>query len=122
MSGLPERKRIVISRAPWAKMVYVVVDPTSLDLRRSEDVGEMSLAVAKIALDSRLARLYLSHAKIATVPSIDDVVEAVCTGRAQAGLLSQSPLGDARVLDCPQRPLKVLPIPGATFWFGICAN
>ena len=122
MGDLPERRRILYISAPWTKMVYVVFAQASLGLRRPEDVGKMPLAVAKISLDSRLARQYFGSAKIVTVPNTDQVIDTVCSGRAQAGLLSQGALGDSRVLSCPQGRTKTFPLPGATIWFGIGAN
>lgn len=122
LGDLPERRERLYISAPWMKMVFTLVAPASMRLGRTEDVGDKSLAVAKAALDNRLAKVYFKQATITTVPGRDQVIEAVCTGRTQAGLLSESPLAEGRLADCPDRPLKVLPIPGGTYWFGVGAN
>ncbi|HYL76008.1 MAG TPA: ATP-binding protein [Bryobacteraceae bacterium] len=122
IGDLPERRARFYISDSWSKIVYVLVAPASLGLRRPADVGAVTLAVSKIAIDARLAKLYFPNAQAVTVPSTDQVIETVCAGRAQAGLLSQNPLRDTTVLTCPQRPLRVLPIPGATYWFGTGAT
>ncbi len=122
MGDIAERRRIMYISRPWATMVYVVVAPISLKLQRPEDFGARSLAVSRIALDSRLARQYFPDAKTVTVTSANQVIDTVCTGRADGGLVPESPFAAMGSLDCPQRTLQVVPIPGATFSFGIGAN
>ena len=131
IGDLPERRKVFYITAPWTKMTYGVAVPTSSSWKRIEDVSRASLAVSTIAIDARLARQYFSQATVVPVNGVDRVIEAVCTGKAQAGLVSQSPdhpllvagrVVDSSVLECAQRSLTLLPIPGATFWFGIGAT
>lgn len=121
LGDLPERRRLLYISAPWTAMTYALVVNQDLHLERLEDLGNRSLAVAKISLDSRLARQYFSKATFVPVPSVADVAEAVCTGRAQAGLISKSAFGSSGNSVCPGRALEAISIPGATFWFGIGA-
>jgi signal transduction histidine kinase/CheY-like chemotaxis protein len=122
LGDLPERRRYMHISAPWLKMTYVVILPESLNMKSPEDFGSRTLAVSKINLDSRIGRKYFAGAKIATKSSLKEVIDAVCTGSADAGILAQSSLLDARPADCLLGPLKTLPIRDTTFWFGIGAN
>ncbi len=122
LGDLPERRRILYITAPWTKMTYALVVPETLHLERPENLGTRALAVAKINLDSRLARQYFSKAAIVKVLSVDRVIGAVCAGNAQAGLISKSAFGIAGGSKCPQGPLRAINIPNATFWFGIGAT
>ena len=110
IGDLPERRRVFYITAPWAKMAYVLVASRSLHLERPEDLGEMSLAVSKINLDMRVARQHFGKATLVNVGSVDRVVEAVCDGRAQAGLLSQSSMANSRGSECPDRQLHASPL------------
>jgi PAS domain S-box-containing protein len=121
MGDLPERRRILYISAPWTVMTYALVADRDLHLKRLEDFGNRSLAVAKINIDSRLGRQFFSKAAIVTVPSVDRVAEAVCAGTAQAGLISKSAFGNVRSSNCPERALEAISIPDATYWFGIGA-
>lgn len=119
---LPERRKILYVSAPWVKMTYVLLAPQSLQLRRAEDFGGRPLAVTRISLDSRIARRDFSKATYLTTASSSDLVVAVCTGLAKGGILAQSSLVDSRISECPAGPLHTLPVPGATFWFGVGAD
>jgi signal transduction histidine kinase/DNA-binding response OmpR family regulator len=121
LGDLPERRRILYISAPWTKMTYALVAGQGLHLQRPEDLGRRPLAVAKINLDMLLARQYFGKAAVVAVPSVDRVVEAVCAGKAQAGLISRSAFGNGEFSKCPERVLQAVSIPNATFWFGIGA-
>jgi signal transduction histidine kinase/CheY-like chemotaxis protein len=122
LGDVPERRRFLYISAPWLKMTYVVVAPESLHLRQPDDVGTKRLAVAKIAMDSRIARSHFGAAGIMTQASLFDVLQAVCNGSADAGIIAQSSLLAANPTECTKGPLQTLPVPNATFWFGIGAN
>jgi signal transduction histidine kinase len=122
VADLAERRRFLYIGAPWTVMAYALVVHQDLHLQHLEDLGERSLAVAELNLDSHLARKYFGKATIVPVPSADSVAEAVCAGRAQAGLISQSVFGNAGISKCPDRALEVISIPDAIFWLGIGAN
>jgi signal transduction histidine kinase/CheY-like chemotaxis protein len=122
VGDLPERRRFLYISAPWTKMTYALVAGRELHLQGPQDVASRSLAVAKINLDSRLARQYFKKAAIVIVPSTERVTETVCAGRAEVGLISKSAFGNTASSECSERPLQAIIIPGATFWFGIGAS
>ena len=121
LGDLPQRRRFMYISAPWTKMTYILVAGQEQSLRRPEDLGNRSIAVAKINLDLRLARHYFNQAVLVTVPSVDQVIETVCTGRSQAGLVSTSAFGSAGNSKCLDRTIQAITIPDATFWFGLGA-
>jgi signal transduction histidine kinase/CheY-like chemotaxis protein len=121
LGDLPERRQFLYITAPWAKMTYGLLFPESLGLKRLEDFTVGTLAVSKINLDTRLAHQYFPNAKFVAQPSMPDVVGAVCSGAAQAGLLVQSSMLGPTPNECPQVALRTLPIPDGTYWFGIGA-
>ena len=116
------RRRTLYVSSPWIKMTFILVFPKSLPLKGPEDVAGKRLAVPNGSLDLQVANQSFGHATIVTKPRPGDVIETVCTGAAQVGLLARSTLSESRVSECPQVRLQSLPVPGATFWFGVGAN
>ncbi len=122
LGDLPERRRYLHITAPWLKMTYVMVFPESLPMKSPAAFGSRVLAVSKINLDARIAHKYFSSAKILSKSSLAEVMESVCSGEADAGILAQSSLLNAGPTECRRGLLKTVPIPETTFWFGIGAN
>jgi hypothetical protein len=122
IADLQERRKLLYVSPPWARVTYAIVFPQSLPVAGPEDIGERTMAVAsKISSDARIAQQYFPNATI--VPrSTGEIVAAVCTGAAEAGLLSLNAFSDARTPDCRIGPLSIRPMEGATFWFGVGAN
>jgi signal transduction histidine kinase/CheY-like chemotaxis protein len=53
---------------------------------------------------------------------VEQVTDAVCSGAAEAGLINLNPMATAQSSSCRQRNLRLLPIPGAAYWFGVGAD
>ena len=121
MGDLAERRRTMYITAPWSKMTYVLLVTQSMNLQRAQDFGRQSLAVAKINLDMRVAKQHFTNAVIVPIPTVDQIVETVCSGKAEAGLISKSSVARIRRSECNQRPLTALFIPDGTYPFGIGA-
>ena len=124
LGDLPDRRPYVHISGPWLKMTFVVMFPESLDMKSPSDFGSRVLAVSKINLDSKIAHKYFAQAKILSKPNLSEVVEAVCSGSAEAGILAQSSILQLSPAECLLGPLKTLPIRGkeTTVWLGIGAN
>jgi signal transduction histidine kinase/DNA-binding response OmpR family regulator len=122
LGDLPERRRFLHITQPWLKMSYVLILPESQQLKRAADLGAKVLAVSKINLDLRVAGRDFSKATVLSRSSLGEVIQAVCTGTAEAGLLAESSLLEASPTDCQHGPLRTLPVKGATYWFGVGAN
>ena len=118
---LPERRQHVYISAPWLKMTYVLISPEARKVS-PESVSGKTLAVSKTALDSRIVRMYFQDASAVQQPSPNEVVEAVCKAQAEAGLMAQSSILDSHVDECPIGALSTIPIPRATYWFGVGAR
>jgi PAS domain S-box-containing protein len=121
LGDIPERRDIIHVSRPWNSMNYILVAPQSLHLQCSKDYRGSTLAVADINLDLRLANKYYSGVRKVLVPDASHIVESVCTGKAQAGLLSNGSLSAISNNFCAERPLMALAIPNASIWFGIGA-
>jgi signal transduction histidine kinase/DNA-binding response OmpR family regulator len=122
IGDLPERRKFLYISAPWMKMTYVLTSPQSAALNRPEDVANKRLAAARTSMDSRIVGWHFRHAQLVRQASLSDVVVAVCTGLADAGVIAQSSLLAATPTDCPKGPLQTVPVPDSTFWFGIGAT
>ena len=122
VGDLPERRAIMYISEPWLRMRYALVSSTSLHITNSQTLGTGIVASSAISLDSRIVHRYFAAAKIQTLPTIEQVIKAVCAGTVQAGVLAQSSLADARISECEMGPLQAMPIPDATYWFGVGAN
>jgi signal transduction histidine kinase/DNA-binding response OmpR family regulator len=123
MGDLPERRKILYISAPWAKQTYTLVFPEAADITRPEDVGKRRVSVAaRISLDSRIAKRYFSEAEVVPALGTVGVLEAVCSGQAEVGLIALGGMTDTRVSNCSHGPLRTLPIDGATLWFGVAAD
>ena len=122
VGDLPERRAIMYISEPWVRMRYALISPTTLHITNSQTLGTGIVASSAISLDSRIVHRYFAAAKIKTLPTIEQVIDAVCAGTVQAGVLAQSSLADARTSDCKKGPLQAMPIPDATYWFGVGAN
>jgi signal transduction histidine kinase/CheY-like chemotaxis protein len=120
---LPERHSIFYVTSPWAKLSYSILAPKSSLVLRPADVGGKTLAAATgVSTDARMARKYFPHAVVLSRLSTQDVLAAVCTQQAEAGLIRSSALSSLKAADCPERPLVLMPIKGATFWWGVGAT
>lgn len=121
-ADLPERRKLLYVSRPWAKMTYAVVYPASLPWTGFGQLAGKSLAATRVASDVRMARKYFATSPVVTAKDPSGVVAAVCSGAAEAGLLALNALNGSQRTDCPERTLRLLPINGAAFWFGIAAN
>jgi signal transduction histidine kinase/DNA-binding response OmpR family regulator len=123
MADLPERRNILYVSAPWTKMTYAMVVPESLGVAQTRDLaGKTVAAVTKISSDGHVARQYFGKSTLLPRNSIAEVLYAVCSGAAQAGLISLNPFASPGTLNCSGTEVSILPIDGATYWFGVGAN
>jgi signal transduction histidine kinase/CheY-like chemotaxis protein len=122
LGDLPDRRRYMHITAPWLKMTYIAIFPESLNLKSPADFGAKVLAVSRISLDTRIGHKFFSEAKILSKSSPTEVIEAVCAGSAESGLLAQSALLEASPPDCLLSPLRTLSLRDTTFWFVIGAT
>lgn len=122
-ADLPERRKLLYVSAPWAKMTYAMVFPEGLRVTGTQDLDGKTLAVVtKISSDARLAKQFFGKSPIVPRARIAEVLESVCSGEAEAGLISLNPFTEAGALNCAARQINIQPIEGATYWFGVGAD
>jgi signal transduction histidine kinase/CheY-like chemotaxis protein len=120
---LPERRGSLYVTAPWARLTYSVLALQSANVRRVEDARGKTMALtARIGSDARIARKYFPDSTLLSKTSPMDVVTAVCTQEAEIGLIQSNALSNPKLADCPGHPLHLVPITGATFWWGVGAT
>ena len=120
---LPERRSDFYVTSPWAKLSYSILAPKSSLIMRPADVSGRKLAVTPgVSTDARMARKYFPTAVALSRFNALDVLAAVCTQQADAGLIRSSAFNNLKEADCPDRPLALVPIQGATYWWGVAAT
>jgi signal transduction histidine kinase/CheY-like chemotaxis protein len=122
VTDLPERKSILYVSAPFARMTYSVLYPDNRNVTSPRDLVGHRLAVSRISSDGRIAAEYFPRSMLVALPKVDDVIAAVCSGDADAGLVSLNAFASIGIPECAMGPLRTEPIEGATFWFGVGAN
>ncbi len=122
VGDLPQRHRFLYISAPWLKMTYVLVFRANPREQEPRELAGQTLAVSPVDLDKRVAGENFPRALALAQPSPGAVIDAVCTGSAEFGLLAQGVPTDAGSSNCPAGLLGVQPVPQATFWFGVGAT
>jgi len=123
MADLPERRHMVYVTGPWSKELYGIVYPASDPISGPWDLAGKSVAAStRIASDVRILRRYFEGISVVPRSGPQDVLAAVCSGAAQAGLLTRSSRMANFSSKCDERVLRFLPLEGATYWIGVGAN
>jgi hypothetical protein len=118
----PERRKLLYISPPWTRMRYALMVPAGvpdgvMDLR-----GKKLAVVTGISSDARLARQNYPGSSIIPELGITQVGAAVCTGEADAGLVSMDSFVDIHLPDCDRGAFRILPLEGAEFSFGVGAD
>ena len=119
VADLPERHGLIDISKPWARMSYALLAPQSY--RKYGPLATLAVT-ARINSDARTARKFFPKTNLRPEPSLVEVVHSVCSGIADAGLVSMNALNSSPRINCTDRRLKVLPLEGATYWFGVGAQ
>jgi signal transduction histidine kinase/DNA-binding response OmpR family regulator len=123
VGDLPERHAILYISPPWTRMSYALVVPQGAPEAGAANLkGKKLAAVTRISSDARIARQYFPGATLVPEAGMAQVGAAVCTGEAVAGLVSINAFMGARMPDCDTGALRIQPVEGAAFWFGVGAN
>jgi len=123
VGDLPERHAILHISPPWTSMTYALVLPQSSPIVRAADLKQETLSViTHISSDARIARMFFPHASIVSKRSVAEIADAVCFGETEAGMISLNAFVNGRMPACDVGELRIQPVDGATFWFGVGAN
>jgi signal transduction histidine kinase/CheY-like chemotaxis protein len=123
IGDLPERRALLYISPPWTRMSYALVVPASLPETAAANLkGKRLAAVSRISSDARIARQFFPGASVLPEQAVMAVGAAVCAGEADAGLVSLNSFVDAHMTNCDTGALRIQPVEGAAFWFGVGAN
>jgi signal transduction histidine kinase/DNA-binding response OmpR family regulator len=122
LADLPERHEFLYITRPWARLSYAMVFPKSSPMPDSRVMAGKTLALlTNIDSDVRTARRFFPASQRIRATSALQIVDFVCRAEADAGIISVNAIVDTPPVDCAQRPLRIHPLEGATYWFGLGA-
>ena len=119
VADLPERHGLIYISQPWSRMQYALLTPDSY--HRGDPIPRLSV-ISRISSDSRIARRLFSGSAVRPEGSLAEVIQSVCSGLSEGGLIAINALSDARHMECATRHLSVMPVDGARYWFGVGAQ
>ncbi len=126
LGDLPERRKILYISEPWDILGNWMVTLESSKIYSPKDTEGRSVGHSSITLYERLARLTFPHARLITTgSSSDSVLEAVCLGTADVGILTagSNEVADLRRLeDCRASRLRFIQLPHGDMGFGVGAS
>ena len=126
LGDLSERRKILYISKPWDISSNWMVTLESGKIRSPVDTAGRSVAHSTITLYEGLARSTFPHARLITTgSSSDSVLEAVCLGTADAGVLSagSNEVANLRHLEaCRASRLRFIRLPHADMGFGVGAS
>ena len=119
---LPERRGSIYVSEPWARAIYGIISLPSHPVSTPKDVvGKTMAATIRIAGDARVVQRYFRGASIVPQFDSDAVIEAVCSGAAESGLVALNALRGPQKSNCNGTPLLLHPVDGASYWIGVGA-
>lgn len=118
----PARRKLLYISPPWTRMGYALMVPAGTPDGGIDLNGKRLAVVTGISSDARLARQNFPTATIMPELGVTQVGAAVCTGEADAGLVSMDSFVDIHLPDCDRGAFRILPLEGAEFSFGVGAN
>ena len=126
LGALPERRKIIYISDPWSTSTSWLVTTEKSQIHTPGDTAAHSVAHTNLGLYVRLARSNFPNARLIPVgSSTASVLEAVCTGTADAGVMvaGSSEVADlAHLGACQHTPLRFIALPHEDIGFGIGAS
>jgi len=122
---LPEREKLFHITEPWLMMSPWMVTLGPSRIMHPRDTAGRTVAHAKINIHVRMARTNFPRARLLPVGDLGEVLAAVCSGQAEAGLVGGS-AGHTALLSqakaCEHTSLRFVPLPEGRIWFGVGAS
>jgi len=123
LADLPERHKFLYISKPWARLSYAMVFPADSPVPTAQNLaGKTMSLMANISSDQRTARAFFPGTHLSGARSPAVVVDSVCQGTVDAGMVSVSAIVDTPPVECGLRTLRIQPLEGGTYWFGIGAG
>jgi len=126
LGDIPERRKIVYISEPWSIVSSWIVTPDSSNIHTPEDTAGHSVVYTNLSLYARLAHSNFPRARLIPAgPSTVSVLEAVCGGTADAGIMVA---GSSEVADlghlaaCQHTSLRFIALTHQDIGFGIGAS
>jgi signal transduction histidine kinase/CheY-like chemotaxis protein len=122
VGDLPERRGHVYITAPWTMGGFGLVSRVSDPIGRGDQSSGIIFADFDGSIDDKLARRSFPNARFLALGSATDQLRAVCTGKAQAAIVTQN--FDLFTLpeECHKIPLQMVDAPVASVMFGVGAS
>lgn len=124
-ADLPERRSLFYVTDPWMAGSFWLVSPESSGIAHPGDTAGRTVAHTRINVNVRLARANFPGARLLQKDTATEVLEAVCSGEADAGLMSGSTAEASTFRQgqaCQQVRLRFVLIPNGRLWFGVGAS
>ncbi|HTD21613.1 MAG TPA: ATP-binding protein [Terriglobales bacterium] len=125
IGDLPERRKFLYISDPWINLSFWMISLESSGISTPKDTAGRSVWHVNVSIFGRLARANFPGARLTPQPSNLSVLEAVCSGKADAGVISGSKadVADLRgVQACQNAQLKFYFLPKGNIFFGIGAT
>jgi len=126
LGDLPERRKILYISKPWDIATNWMVTQESSKIFSPGDTAGKTLAHTSVSLYAGLAHSDFPQARLVTTgSSTETVLQAVCRGEVDAGVLSAggNEIADLRHLDdCRASRLRFVPLANSAMGFGVGAS
>jgi signal transduction histidine kinase len=125
IGDLPERRKFLYISEPWVTLSFWMVSLESSGISSPKDAAGRSIWHVNQTVFFRLAKNNFPNATLISQPSNEKVLEGVCTGQADAGLISGSKAdaADLRGMHaCQNVKLKFSFLPNGNVGFGLGAS
>jgi PAS domain S-box-containing protein len=122
LAALPERKGRMYVSAPWTMINYGIISLNSDPIAQGTQSPDITVASSVHSVEEKLTRRIFPNAKILIVASSPEQFTAVCTGRAQAAIVTQNFNQFAFPEACRRAPLQIVNPPDISTRFGIGAS
>ncbi len=112
MTITPERAKILHISAPYLESIQCLLVPRASVFQRQEDLAKGTIGYLGLPITSRQAHALMPDARLITMRSPKDLVQAVCQQRVDAGFIEHETAIVALMsgISCPDQPLRVIHI------------
>ncbi len=117
---MPERHKWFHITEPWLQIGYAVVMLEGKP-RGTPDLAGRTLAVSTMSMDRRYSEQHYAHARQMIGDSQAELLDSVCTGRADAALIKQSAAWIAMPAACQDMRLSAERLNQGPLWYGLGA-
>jgi len=121
LGDLPERRPTLHITEPFQRMTYLVVGSPEVNVARFAGFQGKRIAFTAISIEQRLAKRYFPGSRFVMFATPVEVVQAVCTGEADAAIVAQNAAASYSLPAC-RRVLQATPIPDGVIAFGVAAS